>query len=316
MQEIYGKHAELLLENPQKLLQIARALSSQVRLDVLSILSERSMSVGELAKRLDVPMSTMALAVRTLEEADLIMCDIQPGSHGSTKICSRKLDTISISLVSDEVKKGPQPLTLRMPIGGYSTAEDIQPTCGMLSATQPLGSLDVPCIFYSPSRFDAQLLWFQQGFLEYRFSIVDQFSEAKIDWMELSFEACSEAPMYRDPWPSDISVEINHKRLGTWTCPSDCGGRQGTLTPEWWSLANTQYGFLKTWRVDSSGSYLDHSRISDTTISDLDLDHQPYISVRIGVDPDSEYVNGINLFGEKFGDHPQSINLKIGFLVK
>lgn len=30
-----------------------------------------------------------------------------------------------------------------------------------------------------------------------------------IDRIELSFEACSEAPMYRDPWPSDIFVDFS-----------------------------------------------------------------------------------------------------------
>lgn len=313
MQEIHGKHAELSIERPEKLTMIARALSSQVRLDVLMALAKRSMSVGELAKELDVPMSSMALAVRTLEEADLIMSDIQPGSHGSTKICSRKLDTISVALVPEAMQNGPQPFILQMPIGGYSLAEGIRPTCGLLSDIQLLGPLDLPHLFYSPQRFEAQLLWFQQGFLEYRFSIIDNISEENIDWLELSFEACSEAPMYRDPWPSDISVEINHKRLGTWTCPSDCGGRQGHLTPEWWGLDNTQFGFLKTWRVDSTGTYLDHNYIGNTKISDLSLDSAPYISIRIGIDPASENVNGINLFGEKFGDHPQSINLRIGF---
>lgn len=313
MQEIWGKHAELSIERPEKLTLIARALSSQVRLDVLMALARRSMNVGELSKLLDVPMSTMALAIRTLEEADLIMTDIQPGSHGASKICSRKLDTISVSLVPAAIQDGPQPLVLHMPIGGYSLAEGIEPTCGLLSATQSLGPLDLPRLFYTPQRFDAQMLWFQQGFLEYRFSIIDCFADVHIDWLEVSFEACSEAPMYRDPWPSDISVEINNKRLGTWTCPSDCGGRRGHLTPEWWDLTNTQFGFLKTWRIDENGSYLDYCQISDTKISDLALDNEQYISVRIGIDPASEHVNGINLFGEKFGDHPQSIDLRIGF---
>lgn len=313
MHDIHGKHAELSIERPEKLAMIARALSSPVRLDVLIALSKRSMSVGELARELDVPMSSMALAVRTLEEADLIMCDIQPGSHGATKLCSRKLDTVSISLAPEAMQNGPQPFTLHLPIGSYSFAEGIQPTCGLLSDTQPLGPIDLPNLFYSPQRFDAQMLWFHQGFLEYRFSLIDNVSEENIAWLELSFEACSEAPMYRDPWPSDISVEINRKRLGTWTCPCDCGGRQGHLTPKWWRPINTQFGFLKTWRIDNTGTYLDHSYISDTNLSDLCLADAPYISIRIGVDPASEYVNGINLFGEKFGDHPQSINVQIGF---
>lgn len=204
------------------------------------------------------------------------------------------------------------PLMFSMPIGGYSSAEGIKPTCGLLSETQPLGPLDLPRMFYSPERFKAQLLWFQQGFLEYRFSIIDSIG-SKIDWLNLSFEACSEAPMYRANWPSDISVEINDKRLGTWTSPSDCGGRYGHLTPQWWGLANTQFGFLKSWRIDRTGSYLDHERISNVRIADLKLEESPYISVRIGIDPDSRHVNGINLFGDRFGDHPQAINLQIGF---
>ena len=312
MPEFMGKHAELSLEHPETLMRIARALSSQVRVDVLAALGQRSMSVGELAKALDVPMSTMALAVRTLEEADLVMSDMQPGTHGALKICNRKLDTIAINLVPRDAQTAGQPLQMSMPIGGYSIAEGIQPTCGLLSETQPLGPLDLPRLFYSANRFEAQLIWFQQGFLEYRFAATALMDE-NIDWIELSFEACSEAPMYRDPWPSDISVEINGRRLGTWTCPSDCGGRQGHLTPGWWGATNTQYGFLKTWRVDRTGTYLDHAHIGDVTIAELEINSRPYLSVRIGIDPASEHVNGINLFGEKFGDHPQSINLRIGY---
>lgn len=313
MIEIEGKHAELSIERPESLAKIARALSSPVRLNVMRALTRKTMSVGELAKALDVPMSTMALAVRTLEDADLVMTTTQPGSHGALKICSRKLDSIAIALAPADEMDGPQPLTLHMPVGGYSLAEGIAPTCGLLSEKQSLGPLDLPRLFYSPQRFDAQLLWFRIGFLEYRFSAIDKLEMGNVDWLEVSFEACSEAPMYRDPWPSDIFVEINGQRLGIWTSPSDCGGRQGHLTPTWWGLTNTQYGFLKTWRVDHSGTTLDHQPMSHVTIADLHLESQPYLALRIGVDPDSENPNGINLFGEKFGDHPQSINLRIGY---
>lgn len=312
MDEIMGKHAELSIEQPELLCTIAKALSSPVRIQVLQALGQRSMSVGELAKALDVPMSTMALAVRTLEDAQLVRSDMQPGTHGALKICNRKLDSIAISLFPKDQQTGAQPLTLSMPIGGYSIAEGIKPTCGLLSEIQPLGPMDLPRLFYSPLRFDAQQLWFREGYLEYRFCET-LLSEDAIEWLELSFEACSEAPMYRDPWPSDIFVDFNGVRLGVWTCPCDCGGRQGHLTPTWWGPTNTQYGFLKTWRIDRTGTYLDHAPISDVTIADLKISEMPYASVRIGVDPKSEYVNGINLFGEKFGDHPQSIVLKIGY---
>ena len=137
-----------------------------------------------------------------------------------------------------------------------------------------------------------------------------------LDWLEFSFEACSEAPMYRDPWKSDISVSINGRRLGIWTCPCDCGGRRGRLTPEWWSILSTQFGFLKTWRVTHEGSFLDNKRISDVTIEDLDIGQNDYISVVISVDADAENAGGINLFGEHFGDHPQALVLRLGYHIK
>ena len=120
MQEIEGKIAHLSVERPEKLTQIARALSSPLRIEVLKAISERSMNVGELAQKLDVPMSTMALAIRTLDEAGLIISDVQPGIHGSTKYCSRRLDTITISLYPESEQDAPMPLMFSMPIGGYS----------------------------------------------------------------------------------------------------------------------------------------------------------------------------------------------------
>jgi predicted transcriptional regulator len=138
----------------------------------------------------------------------------------------------------------------------------------------------------------------------------------EIEWLELSFEACSEAPMHRDPWKSDIEVSINGKRLGIWTSPCDCGGRHGRLTPAWWPELSTQFGFLKAWRVTHDGSFVEDERVGDAAIDELGLKEQNYISVRIGVPADAQNVGGINLFGEGFGDHPQGIVLRLGYRIK
>jgi hypothetical protein len=134
--------------------------------------------------------------------------------------------------------------------------------------------------------------------------------------LELSFEACSEAPMHRDPWKSDIEVSINGKLLGVWTSPCDCGGRHGRLTPAWWPELSTQFGFLKAWRVTHDGSFVEDERVGDAAIDELGLKEQNYISVRIGVPADAQNVGGINLFGERFGDHPQGIVLRLGYRIK
>ena len=311
MAVIQGKSARLTLEEPEEMARICHALSSPVRVGVLRLLAEESKSVGEIAEAMDLPMSTAALAVQVLQKAGLIITKTQPGNRGTLKLCSRKLDQITMDLVPPGEEQS-QSISFAMPIGGYSSAEDIVPTCGLASANNLIGLMDAPAAFYLPGRLNAQLIWLQQGFLEYRFS-ADSVEYKDIEWLEVSFEACSEAPMYRDPWKSDIAVEINGKRLGIWTSPCDCGGRHGILTPEWWSDTSTQFGFLKIWRVDRSGTYLDNQRIGEMRLEDLRLTESDYISVRIGVPADAEYVGGLNLFGEQFGDYPQNLVLRVGY---
>lgn len=310
MDDIHGKHVDLTIEDPDRLYQMAHAIASPVRIRIIQALGERSMSVGELSQRLDIPMSTAALAVKILEEAHVIMTEAQPGARGSVKLCSRRLDTIAVHLAPKE-RTEDNVLALSMPLGGYSSADGIKKTCGIAGAKTIMGEMDNPAIFYSPDRFGAQLIWFRQGALEYRFAF-QQMDQMEIEWLEISFEACSEAPMHRDPWESDIAVSINDKRLGVWTCPCDCGGRQGRLTPSWWPALSTQFGFLKTWLVTAEGSYLDGVRISDTAINDLGIDRRGYISARIEVPDDAQNIGGINLFGEFFGDYPQAITLRVG----
>lgn len=311
MDDIQGKHVDLTLSKPDQLYRFAHALASPVRIRIMQALCNSSMNVGELSQALDIPMSTTALAVKTLEEAGLITTETQPGARGSMKLCSRRIDTMSVDLGPEETKEG-SVLSMHMQLGGYSIAEGIRSTCGIAGEKAIIGEMDNPAVFYSTERFDAQLIWFRQGLLEYRFSF-QQMDKIEIEWLEFSFEACSEAPMYRDPWESDIAVSINGKRLGIWTCPCDCGGRQGKLTPGWWPALSTQFGFLKTWRVTDKGTYLDGARISNVTISDLRIRAQNYIAAAIEVPQDAEHVGGINLFGNWFGDYPQALILRLGY---
>ncbi|MBQ7850257.1 MAG: helix-turn-helix domain-containing protein [Clostridia bacterium] len=307
------KHMELNLSDAGKLQKVAHALSNELRLKILMLLDECSMNVLELSQRLEVPISTVSNSIVVLEEADLIRTERQNGVRGVAKLCSRKKDSISIRL-DQFVKREVESFFYNMPIGGYSDCE-ITPTCGLLSRDTNIGENDNPATFYDPNRYEAQLLWFQQGFVEYRFSN-QALKEHDVKCLAVSFEACSEAPNYRKDWPSDITVSINGVELGMWCCPGDFGGRQGRFTPEWWLPSSTQYGLLKRWRVDHQGSYLDDERISDVTLDDLKLTDKPYVSVRIGVKPDAVHQGGINLFGELFGDHKQAIVMRLDCVEK
>ena len=131
--------------------------------------------------------------------------------------------------------------------------------------------------------------------------------------MELSAELCSETADYDLDCPSDITLWVNDLDAGTWTCPSDFGGRRGKLNPDWWEDKNTQYGNLKTWRIDESGTYLDQEKVNDTGISAYCLAEGPYISIRIGIKEDAVHIGGVNIFGNSFGDYPQDIVMRIAY---
>lgn len=315
MVDVGNRIAEFNLNDEQDLRMVARALSSEIRIAILRILETGNKSIGELSEILQVPMSTISTSVSILADAGLIITEYKPQEHGVLKLCSRYLTQVTFKLSSDmpaEEGEKSKTLTMNMPIGCYSDAQVITPTCGLYSEYGIIGEKDAPLSFFHPDRFSAQRVWFHSGFVEYRFSFAFMNS-ITFKWLEISFEACSEAPMYRDPWKSDISVFVNGKELGIFESPCDCGGVRGALTPSWASVLTTQYGFLKTWRLDEIGTYLDGIRINGLTISDMDFSDLPYISVRIGVSEDAAHVGGINLFGDKFGNYPQPLVLKVGY---
>ncbi len=302
------KHMDLSLRDMEKLQRVAHALSSELRLHILALLEEKSMNVLELSQRLNMPISTVSNSITVLEMADLVRTERQTGVRGVARLCSRKKDSLTIDL-RHIYPRDVETFHYEMPIGLYSDCQ-ISPVCGMLDLHGAIGEQDDATAFYDPHHTEAQLLWFRQGYVEYRFS-AQVLRDYDLKCLEFSFEACSEAPGYRLDWPSDITVSVNDVLLGTWCCPSDFGGRQGRFTPEWWLPASTQFGLLTRWKVDPAGCYLNDERISDVTLDDICKPDQPYISLKIGIQPDATHVGGINLFGEGFGDHQQAILLRL-----
>ena len=49
------KHMELNFYDPKRLQMVARALASEVRLNILQLLDECSMNIAEIAQRLGLP---------------------------------------------------------------------------------------------------------------------------------------------------------------------------------------------------------------------------------------------------------------------
>lgn len=295
-------------ENRRELTLVGKALSSEVRLDILKMLDGRQMNVNEIAEQLHIPASSAAMHVKVLEEAGLLSCELKPGVRGSMKMCSRQVDALSIRLEAEEEKQE-QVETISMPVGNF-VDHDVKPCCGIVSDKEFIDEEDEPRGFYNPNRTQAQLIWFEAGYVEYRFPNLG-LKNRTLKSVEFSAELCSETQFYNMDCPSDITLWINGCEAGTWRCPSDFGGRRGKLNPDWWPDRNTQYGKLKTWRFTGKGTYINGKKVSDRVLEDYGWREHPYISVRIGIRDDAPCVGGINIFGERFGDYPQNLVLKL-----
>lgn len=298
----------LNLDDKEQLALISKALSLEIRIEILQLLCKQDLNINEIAEYLKLPQSSAAAHVKILEEANLIKTMLQPGIRGTMKVCSKQLDSYGVELVTKLEEKVE---IINMPIGNYVDYK-VEPTCGIVSEKSNIDEEDEPRCFYNPNRMKAKLLWFGNGFLEYRFPN-NIFINQTAKRVDLSMEVCSEDHEYNLDYPSDITVHVNGIEVGTWTCPSDFGGRRGKLNPEWWPDKNTQFGILKTWSLTDQGSYIDDIKVNQRSIHDYRLSEKEYISVRIGIKEDAKHKGGINLFGDCFGDYAQDIRMKIVF---
>lgn len=305
------KRLEMSIDQKDSLCQVAHALSSRLRVDILRLAGGGGMSVNELSRALNEPVSTVALNVEVLRRAGLIHCESQKGARGTIKLCTRRLDEIHLNL-SPEPRKGSGENRYELPVGCFSAAGDIRPTCGMVGKEGEFGMDDNPIAFFHPRHFQAQLIWMRTGYVEYCFPAFDP-AQGQLDYVEVSFEACSEAPGYRNEWPSDICCWMNGRLAGVWRCPGDFGGRRGRLNPAWWGDGNSQHGQLVAFRVTAQGSLLNGGRIGNLTLSEARVCGTPCVTVRVGVGENGGHAGGLNLFGECFGDHAQGVVLRYGY---
>ena len=300
----------LNLDDTEHLAVTAKALSAEVRIEILKLLCLNNMNVNDIAESLSIPPSTAATHVKLLEEAGLIKTTLQPGIRGSMKLCTKVLADIEVHLTTSQEESN-QCEVMNMPIGNFVDYQ-VVPTCGIVSEKGNIDIEDEPRCFYNPKRIYAQLIWFRKGYVEYRFPN-HMLKNRKERRVSISMELCSEDHDWDMNCPSDITVWINGIDAGTWTCPSDFGDRRGKLNPDWWPDRYTQYGMLKNWIITDQGTYIDHDKVNHYTIEDYHFADRDYISLRIGIKEDAKHVGGVNLFGSCFGDYPQDICFKVYF---
>ena len=304
-------YMHLSVYDEDRIKKIMSAMASKVRRDILRLVNRNSYSISEIARILEMPVSTVSFHVNLLQEADLVLVQTQSMMRGSYKLISRRLDEVNINFVQEDHSGQVMTSTLNIPIGSYTDCQAL-PSCGIATENNIIEVEDVPSVFYSPARLNAQIIWFSNGYLEYRIPNT-MAQNRELVGVSFSMELCSEAPNYRNEWKSDITFWVNGQEVCTWESPGDFGGHRGLLNPEWWPDLSTQNGLLKTVRINSRGTYLDENKASDVTLDALNIAQGEYFTLRIGIKPDAANVGGLNLFGEKFGNHQQNIIVKLSY---
>lgn len=286
------------------------ALASENRLAIMELLGDKILNVQQISDEMGLSQPTVTTHVQRLEEAGLIATNFKRGQRGTQKACSSLYDEIVLVITKEPRDTRGHTIDLSMPLGAY-TDHRVSPTCGLAHTASIIGLLDEPETFYVPERIKAEVLWFAKGQIEFTFvrSLPPRATAKRLD---VSAEICSEVAGWNNHWASDITLWVNGVEIGTWTCPGDFGGERGRLNPSWWQDRYSQFGLLKNWTVDESGSFVDGVKLSGVTIADLGVDGSP-IRVRIGNKDDARNAGGVTLFGKTFGNYEQDLVLRLNY---
>lgn len=298
------------IKDLQSGLNIFKALSSEIRIEILTILTKYdSLNLNDIAKKLNLTNGAITMHIKKLEESGLIDVTTSVGKHGIQKICYINEDVLKVDL-KNKNEDNQNFYEYQIKVGHYCDFY-AEPTCGLASKDNIIGEFDDPRCLADPQHINAGIIWLSKGFLEYR---IPNYLKSNQEFNELQFmfELSSEAPYYNNYWPSDIYFYINNIELGYWTSPGDFGGTKGSFNPDWWPPHLNQYGMLKLLRINKNGTFIDGRRISDVTISDIKLNQKSEIKFKLAVGEKGNK-GGLTIFGKNFGNFDQDITARILF---
>lgn len=305
-----GERDMLHIKSLEEGIDIFKALGSEVRIEIIKILLENhGMNMNELATRLNITNGALTSHIKKLEDCGLITVSNESTGHGNQKKCSVYLDKILIDLEAQEDTKNVYQTDIRI---GHFSDYYVYPTCGLASGNTIIGEVDDIRYFAHPDRYNADILWFTRGYIEYIVPNFIPFGQ-KIDQVTFSLEIGSEAPGINEVWPSDISFFLNEKKIAMWTSPGDFGNMKGIFTPDWWYPNWNQYGWLKILVINGKGTFIDGLQVSEVSVADLALDYHSTIKFKMEIEEQAEHIGGLTIFGKNFGNYNQDIVVRINY---
>ena len=147
-------------------LSLFKALGSEVRLEIVRLLVEEPMNMNELAGRLHITNGALTTHIRKLEECGVVAVSSDSSGHGNQKICQVVPDKLLVDIKRPQLP-AENTCSVDLKVGRYSNCR-VYPTCGLATGERIIGVVDDFRYFSHPDHFDADILWFTQGFVEYQ----------------------------------------------------------------------------------------------------------------------------------------------------
>ena len=301
----------LHIKNLNDGLELFKALGSDVRMRIVELLSERGeMNMNEIASALDLTNGALTAHIRRLEECGIIQTVTECTGHGNQKRCSMKVDQILVNGRTEEVREirvKDEELQI-----GYFDAFDVTAPCGLCSVYSMIGRENDTHYFALPDRLQAGLLWFSEGYVEYRIPNLLSANQ-KMNQITFYFEISPDRVGMLPDSQAEIDFYLNERKIATWVTPPEFQWSKGIYTPAWWYGRERQFGLMKMIVLTRIGTYFDGMKASEVGLNDFTAEELQHLKLRISVEKRGRYQGGVALYGAGFGNYNQDIHVRIHY---
>jgi len=303
---------------------VVKALSSDSRMKILTMLSGGDMNIQSIADRLDLSKTATLVHINVLEKAGFITSRYQSGSAGKKRICHREYDRLVFDF--DPLKNEDEEETYyenEIAVGNYFGFDAWAP-CGLATHNHIIRKWDDPNTFFSTERVNAAMVWTAFGYLEYRIPMDPLFVGRHITKIKINMELAAHhmvkthAALTLPPGitadritedSTDVTFWVNGTEIGTQIVGVGSSREEAVYTPTWWRTL-PYHGELVKLSINEGGCFINKRKTSDR-VSGAILDEQNrFLTLRIGIKPDAEHMNGIMLFGSDFGHYNHGLMVK------
>ena len=248
------------------------------------------------------------------------------GLHGGNqRICHKVYDRLIFDFnpqtksdADDEAYYGTE-----VPVGNFFGFDAWAP-CGLASHSHIIRKWDDPSSFCDVERVNAALVWTAFGYLEYRIPVDPLFIGKRITKVKIELEISPhhmvrthkalclppDIPASRITEDvSDVTFWVNGVEVGTQTCRLENDRESAIYTPSWWRTLPYNGELIKI-SLNDGGCFINRNKLSPMTGAEILSLQERFLTLRVGIKPDAQHMNGIMVFGREFGKYPQGILVK------